>query len=212
MFLLFVAISSFGAGGYVAGRMQALSRLSITSESEFRDGLHGVVTWGLTLTLTALLALGGVAVASRATGPSGGALGPITSAAGEGTIATELDELFRGDHGTTETTAAYRRAEASRILMRSSGHVGLSDDDRSYLAEIVRSQTGLATLPTAERVNRITADVKQELHRARQAAVMQAFLAAAALMVGLAVAWFTAVEGGREYERKTVPLLYRSLR
>ncbi len=41
---------------------------------------------------------------------------------------------------------------------------------------------------------------REELRRARIAAVLQAFFIGAALMVGAAVAWLTAVEGGKDRE------------
>src|SRR5579859_973989 len=54
VFLLFVAVISFSVGGYVAGRMRAPLNLD-PAETEFRDGMHGLITWGATVVLAAVL-------------------------------------------------------------------------------------------------------------------------------------------------------------
>lgn len=45
-----------------------------------------------------------------------------------------------------------------------------------------------------------------ELHKARMAALLQAFSIAAALLVGAAVAWASAVHGGRDRESRLLPV------
>src|SRR5579859_1918929 len=50
VFLLFAALVSFALGGYVAGRMRAPLNLDPV-ETEFRDGMHGLATWGVTIVL-----------------------------------------------------------------------------------------------------------------------------------------------------------------
>jgi hypothetical protein len=57
-----------------------------------------------------------------------------------------------------------------------------------------------------DRVGRIIAESNDELHRARAAAVIEAFLVAAALLLGAAVAWFSAEEGGRDRELGRIPV------
>jgi hypothetical protein len=44
LYLVFVALSAFVAGGYISGRMR--SPLKIDAAVEFRDSMHGLVTWG----------------------------------------------------------------------------------------------------------------------------------------------------------------------
>jgi len=213
---LFVALCAFGIGGYAAGRMRArVAVVSETTETEFRDGMHGLFTWGLAILLTAILALGGAATISRSVAPSGGLSGPTASVAGENLIASELDGLFRSDRKIVDSDIQYRRAEAARILLKSSGHRGLSDEDRAYLAALAGREVGLAPDEAQARADRAISDSRDELRRARQAAVLQAFLIAAALLVGGAVAWFSAYEGGRDRLDGTVPVWnwsYRSRR
>ena len=45
LYLVLVALASYGLGGYIAGRMR---RRSDPSElPEFEDGMHGLVVWGI---------------------------------------------------------------------------------------------------------------------------------------------------------------------
>jgi len=196
VFLLFVAIVSFAIGGYIAARMRAPLNID-PAESEFRDGMHGLATWGVTIVLAAVLALGAAAVATSASVSSDGKA--FQSVAGETIIATELDDLFRT--GKVVDDIVYRRAEAARILLKSSSHNGVPNEDRRYLTAMTGIVAGVSETEAATRVDHATAAAKETLHRARVAAVVQAFFVAAALFVGVVVAWYAATEGGRDRER-----------
>ena len=195
VFLLFVAISSFSIGGYVAGRMRTTLNID-PAEMEFRDGMHGLAAWGATVILAAVLTLG-TAAATSAARSSGGT--PAESVAGEAIIATELDDLFRTTRVVGDPT--YRRAEAARILLKSSSHNGVPDSDRQYLTVITSIIAGVPETEAQERVSAALTASTDALHRARVAAVLQAFFVAAALFVGAVAAWFAATEGGRDRER-----------
>jgi len=201
VYLLVTALAAFGVGGYIAGRMRAALSLD-TGEMEFRDGVHGLITWGLAVVLTAIMALGLAATAMPAATASGGA-GNAQSVAGENIIASELDELFRTDRNVPDMS--YRRAEAARILLKASGHNGVTNPDRDYLTTITAAVAAIPPDMAAQRVNREIAAAKEEIHRARVAGVLQAFFIAAALFVGAAAAWFAACEGGRDRERGISP-------
>ena len=197
VFLLLVSVVSFCIGGYVAGRMRAPLNLD-PAVAEFRDGMHGLTTWGATVVLAAVIALGATATATSLAGRSGG--GTATqSSAGETVIATELDDLFRSDKAVSDLT--YRRAEAARILLKSSSHNGVPDNDRRYLTSIIGEVAGVPEAEAQERVDQAIAASRDALHRARVAAVLQAFFVAAALFVGAVVAWYAATEGGKDRER-----------
>jgi hypothetical protein len=204
IYLVFVALAGFGLGGYIAGRMRRPLVLA-GPEQELSDGIHGLVTWALVIILTAVLALGAAATASSAIAPAGGQAGASQSVAGENIIATELDELFWTVRPLHDDIT-YRRAEAARILLKSSSHEGVPARDREYLASVVSVVTGLPADAAKDRVDREIAAAKVELQRARTAAVLQAFFIAAALFVGAAVAWFASCEGGRERDTGYVPL------
>jgi hypothetical protein len=207
LYLLFVALMAFGLGGYVAGRMRAPLNIA-TPEIEFRDGIHGLVTWGLAVILTAVFALWTASVAASALQPSGGVTSQ--SVAGENVIAVELDELFRSDRDISNP--AYRRAEAARILLGASSRQGVPAGDRDYLAIITANSTGISLDAARTRVDQEVAASAEALHKARVAAVLQAFFIAVALFVGAAVAWFSACEGGRDRERGNYPIWNWSVR
>jgi hypothetical protein len=195
VFLLFTAMISFGIGGYIAARLRAPLNIDPV-ESEFRDGMHGLVAWGVSVGFAALLALGLVSTATSTARPSSS--DTVQSAAGEAIIATQLDELFRS--GKVIDNIAYRRAEAARILLKSSSHNGVSDTDRNYLQTITGIVAGVPEAEAKFRVDDAIAQSKQAIHRARIAAVIQAFFIAAALLVGAVVAWYAATEGGKDRE------------
>ncbi|MGH6876549.1 MAG: hypothetical protein ACREHV_04120, partial [Rhizomicrobium sp.] len=71
---------------------------------------------------------------------------------------------------------------------------------------IVAMRASVRGAEADDRVNRVIAESKDELRRARSAAVMEAFLIAAALLIGAAVAWFSAEEGGRDREFGRIPV------
>jgi len=185
--------------------MRSPTGQATTVESEFQDGMHGLIAWGLAILISATLALAGVLFASHTTAPSGGMLGPTASVAGESVIATELDELFRTDRKVIDSDIVYRRAEAARILLKTSGNKGVADEDRAYLAAIAARQAGISTAEARDRTDRVIAESATEIHRARVATVLQAFMIAAALLAGAAVAWFSATEGGDDRERGAIP-------
>lgn len=206
LFLIFVALSAFGLGGYIAGRMRASFRTPTVPETEFRDGVHGIVTWALAILITALLGLASAAALMPMVAPSGGAAGPGASTTGENIIATEVDGLLRTTRAINDPAISYRRAEVSRILMKAGSRSGIGSDDANYLAQIVQDRTGMGISDSAARTERIIGATAQELHRARVAAVLQAFMIAAGLLLGAAVAWYAAVEGGRDRQRGTLPV------
>ena len=196
-FLLFVAIIAFAVGGYISARMR--ERLSLDgAESEFRDGMHGLATWGVAIVLTAVLAgLLALGTALAAKPPASG--NAAQSNAAETMLATELDTLFRT--GRVIDDLSYRRAEAGRILLTANGKNGVSNPDRRYLTTITSIVLNVPEAEATARVNDAITKSQEALHRARVAAVLQAFFIAAALLVGAVISWYAAVEGGKDREK-----------
>jgi hypothetical protein len=119
-------------------------------------------------------------------------------------IASELDALFRSDRRIDMTDLSYRRSEAARLLLKSSGHDGIAADDQDYLTAMVSATTGIGASEANDRVQRAIAQSKDAVHRARQATVLEAFMIAAALLLGAAAAWMSSVEGGLDRENGRV--------
>ena len=206
LYLVFVALASFGLGGYVAGRMRSrLTAVAAVDETEFRDGMHGILSWALAIVLGAVIAIGAAQIASPATAPGGGNAGPSASVAGENSLAYELDQLFRSDRPIDAAEMTQARGEAARILLTSSGHTGVSPEDRDYLVALVSTRAHVSPAEADARVSKAIPRAHDALKSARQAGVMMAFLVAVALMLGAAVSWYAACEGGREREIGGVP-------
>ena len=196
LYLVLVALASYGLGGYVAGRVRARVTGASAEEVEFRDGTHGLLVWALATPLTALVAFATAQTLTRLAAPEGGATGPGTSVAGENIIAYDLDWLFRTDRRPEGDVSAIR-AEAARILLTTAGHRGMSTEDRAYLVRLVAARTGLAGPDAERRVDDIARRARENIRRARASAVVIAFSGGAAALLGAVMAWFAACAGGR---------------
>jgi hypothetical protein len=209
LYLVLVALAAYGLGGYVAGRLRGRLATANADEVEFRDGIHGVLVWALATLLTAALLLMGASAATRLTAPSGGAIGPATSVAGENIIAFDIDRLFRGDKRGSDTDIAYTRAEAARTLLSASGHSGVTTEDRSYLSRMVAARTGLAAAEAERRVDTAITRARENITRARRSTVVLAFMAGAAALLGAAAAWFAAGMGGKHRDENAPSMRFR---
>jgi hypothetical protein len=207
IYLLLTALVSFGLGGYVAGRLRERWHPSATADIvEFRDGTHGVLAWAIAVVVIGLVAAASAAaVASKAVEPTGSP----AATAGEPLIAYELDRLFRAERRAPEADLTYSRAEAGRILLAATGRQGITTEDRSYLARLVTSRTGIA-LPDAERrVDIAITGATTAVHKARRSAVILGFSTAASLLFGAAAAWYAACAGGRHRDTSAPSLSWR---
>jgi hypothetical protein len=163
------------------------------------------------LAAAVLIAISATAVA-RLAAPSSSTAGPSVSVGAENIVAYDLDRLFRSERRPAGADMAYDRAEAGRILLTASGHRGVSADDRSYLVRLVEQVTGLAQPEAERRVDMVIASARQNIVRARRSAVVLAFMAGAAAMVGAAAAWFAACAGGRHRDSGNALFLWQAVR
>jgi hypothetical protein len=189
LFLILTAAIGFGVGGYVTGRL-ATPFVGSADEDHavFWDGVHGLLMWGLAVLIGAVLA-------SAIARPAPVSDRPAASTSGETLLAYELDRLFRGDRRTGDTDIEPARSEAARILLTSSSHDGVAADDRTYLTRLVAARTGLVPAEAERRVTTAIDRSKETIARARRSAVITAFMSAAALLIGAAIAWAAAREG-----------------
>jgi len=203
IYLVVVAVAAYGLGGYVAGRMRQGLNNASPDETEFRDGIHGLLVWALATLLTAVLAL--TAAQGLASLASPATTGASASSAGEGLFAYELDRLFRGERAIADID--FRRDEASRILLAAGSADGVTAGDRTYLAQLVANRTGISDGDAQQRVQDVIARVSESIRRARHSTTLLAFFAGAAAMVGAAAAWFAAVAGGEHRDTAQIPSL-----
>jgi hypothetical protein len=202
------SIGSLLAGGYIAGRMRTAWHESISTEIAFRDGVHGLLVWALSIAAGVFLGL--LAAATAAT--TGAEFGRVAFSAPENTsvLASPVDQLLRTTAPTPSpagpTAAAApgvpqpeARPEVTRALANAVASGQLSDPDRKYLADIVAQRSGLSPTDSEKRVNEVYASAVKDVDAARKASVAAGLVTATALLVGLLAAWYAAQRGG--YQR-----------
>jgi hypothetical protein len=200
LYLVLQAMVSFAFGAYIAGRLRRPLVAGAAEQVETRDGLHGLAVWAIAVVLGAMVAaLVGAAAATR---PSVAAPG---ASAAEPVLSYELDKLFRSARRPPNIDMRADRAEAGRILLTSSGHNGVSSDDRAYLIQMVGSTTGLSAPDAERRVDNGIAAAKTALDRSRRSSIILAFSLATALLLGAVAAWAAACAGGRHRDGAPLP-------
>ena len=201
IFLILVALVSFGCGGYLAGRTRLAYGAAAAEDVERRDGWHGIASWALAVVLGVILAtLITVAAASHAS--------PLTarpSSSEPSVLSYEIDHLLRAPRRLPSAELVPVRSEAGRILLTSSSHSGISTDDRAYLAQIVTGVTGLNGADADRRVDTVIANSKRAISHARGSAIILAFSVAASLLLGAIAAWAGAEAGGRHRDGMPLP-------
>jgi hypothetical protein len=93
-----------------------------------------------------------------------------------------------------------QQAQVNRILLTALAPSGLSNDDRTYLAQLVAAQTGLSPDEAQRRVDAVTAQMKQDATQAaetaRKAAAYLSFWTFMSLLFGAVCATLGGVLGG----------------
>jgi hypothetical protein len=204
--VVFSAVGSFALGGYIAGRLRA--RWDATAdEIHFRDGVHGLLVWGLAVIIGVGMAWAAATTLTNRTTPS--TVPRDTSANEPGFLTYELDRLFRSDRAP-QGGDAEARAEAGRIVQTALGHTDIAPDDRAYLVRLVAARTGLPPTDADRRVQQIISESRDAAAKARRSAVILAFTLAAALVAAAGAAWATALAGGRHRDEDLAPSLHFS--
>ncbi len=223
LWLLWVQVSSFMAGGYLAGRLRRRVGAATEDEVDIRDGSHGLMVWAIGTLLGAVMLASGIMGATQTAGQAAGA----AAGAAASTVAEEgsdaftdylADTLFRGGEQPSNAQAAQRtREEVGRIIAQSVANGELADDDRAYIVEVVAARTGVepqeveARVADAEQlIVAMRDEALQAADRARQIGVLAAFLVAASLLVSAAGAYFAAGVGGRHRDEGTIIARWRS--
>jgi polyhydroxyalkanoate synthesis regulator phasin len=234
LWLLWVQISSFFAGGYLTGRMRRRVGDATEHESDIRDGSHGLVVWALGLLIGAAIAYSGVSgalsTAANAIGSAGGAAANAASnVAGQALDqnALLLDRLVRpanpgaapnapagqqpGEAAAAPQQAGAERDALGRILMSAVSDEGMNDADRQYLIQTVAARAGIPPEEAQRRVDEIVQQAKDleakaraAAEHARKLAMLAAFITAASLFVSGAAAYYGATLGGNHRDRQTV--------
>ncbi len=218
LWTLWVVVSSFMAGGYIAGRLRRRIGDSTEHESDVRDGSHGLLVWAVGLVLASLLLAAGISGAAGVVAKGAGAAGVVAANTDDYTI----DSLLRpnaagavtvnnadGSAGmpqpSNESAATLQsdRQEIGRLLVFGRKGGALTPDAKTYLVQRVAARTGLSQADAQARVDQVIADAKKKADDARKIGVLIAFITAAALAVAAAAAAWAANLGGRHRDQGT---------
>jgi hypothetical protein len=117
LWLLWTQILSFSLGGYVTARLRARHADESEHETDVRDGMHGIVMWGVGVLAAAFIAfvgLGGATTAARTAdrGDVVASAGAVASSKINQAVAKEARE----NPDAAGSTQAEREAEISRKL------------------------------------------------------------------------------------------------
>jgi hypothetical protein len=178
---------SSALGGYFAGRLRTKHHATLHGdEAFFRDTAHGFLSWAVATivvaafsasTLTAGLS-GSAKVAGLAAGAGAASMAPK---ADEGKIGPAdhnmylVDTLFRSPSSKPNTapTAAdthETRGEATRILVTGIKNGDVSEQDRTYLTQLVAARANISQAEAAKRVDDTIATMKADEDKLKQAA------------------------------------------
>ena len=219
LWLLWVQVSSFMAGGYLAGRLRRRVGDATEDEVDMRDGSHGLMVWAVGTLVGAVMLASGIMGAAQTAGQAAGAAATMAAEEGSDAFAGYLgDTLFRAEQPATSQAAQRTREEVGRIIGQSVANGELADDDRAYLVQVVAAQTGLEPEAVEARVDGAEAQIVamrdealEAADRARQIGVLAAFLVAASLLVSAAGAYFAAGVGGRHRDEGTIIQRWRPI-
>ena len=117
LWVLWIQLVSFTIGGYVAARLRPKLPELTEHETDVRDGMHGLLVWGVGVIAAALISLAtlGGATAAANDGARGNLAASVAQAAGE-----EIDQAAAREGATNpqaaDESASERRAEVARKL------------------------------------------------------------------------------------------------
>jgi len=213
IWMIVVQFIAASTGGYLAGRLRTKWATIHSDEVYFRDTAHGFLVWALGLVATAaFLTSAAASIVSGAARPQTAALSTprgteIGSSPSVGTEALDSSEyfisaLFRSDHPNRTDGSA--RAEAKTIFAHDLRQKNLPGADRTYLANLVSTTTGISQLNADRRVSEVFTQLQHETDVTRKATARLFLWLFIALLIGAFCASVAATLGGRERDRVQV--------
>src|SRR3984885_12531693 len=229
LWLVFAQAVGFAVGGYVAGRLRRPPANLHNAEGKFRDGANGLVVWAIGVVVSSFIlaaaidkigSAAGTAVAGTAVAGVAGAasqapsmdyftdmlLRPTPQGGTNQGMANNADAAApnsgaaSGAPANSNNNNSQERGQVYRIMLTSLGPNGMSNDDRTYLAQVVATQTGMSQQDAQNRVNDVINQAKQDATQtadaARKAAAYLSFWTFMSLLFGAVCATLGGVLGG----------------
>ncbi|GAC1339188.1 MAG: hypothetical protein NVSMB26_26910 [Beijerinckiaceae bacterium] len=190
---VWVAVSSFAVGAYLAGRLRHRIHDATEHESDVRDSSHGLLVW-------ALAALAGTYLISSALT---GATHAAANADKANPARYAADTLLRTDRAAPDGYNEPLHRDVAAVLAAHATGAPIPAEDRNYLARTVAARTGAAQPDAERRVDAAVTEVREAANTARRTGIVLGFLTAASLAIGAAAAWAAAALGGRHRDEET---------
>ena len=213
IWLAWVMVVGFGAGGYLCGRLRRRAGDATPHEVEARDGMHGLLVWATgAMVGTVLAAFGAGGFISAGVS----AADTVTELAGDAVSSDYFaNVMLRGDAGATTgegadaiSVAPAVQQEVATIITRSLTTGEMVDRDRTYMAQVVAANSDLGQDEARARVDEAIAEIdaaraaaREVAEKARVAGVIFGFIAAATLLIGAVAAFFAAAAGGHHRDQ-----------
>ena len=237
LYAAIVAVGSFAAGGYIAGRMRMPPTPEEVEEAHFRDGAHGFAVWAVAMVVFAVVAASGIGGAIKTVTQATAAVSGATAAGaasnpaiGQSVLSTSptdyaVDRLLApapGSASGNQQQAAQPSRDNAPILRAFGASLKsgqLAQRDKDMLVGIVMQRTGLPQADAEKRVDESYAELKQAEQKvrdaaevARKAALITAFATAAIALLGCAAACVAASAGADHRHKRMDILLFGSRR
>ena len=189
LWMVITLVASYLAGGYIAGRMRRRVESATDDEVTARDGINGLVVWGLGSVITAVMLSNALSFAANTAGNvaagAGKAAGTVVEAAGSavGGAASGLadaagaaipdeakndptdylsNQLLRPNQVDPLTADPEQLAEQTASIVANIYRTGeVSEEDRTYLAGAVAARTDLTQAQAKERVDQIVTQAQE---------------------------------------------------
>ena len=204
VWLIIVQWLSSGLGGYLTGRLRVKWINVHSHEVFFRDTAHGFLTWCVATVIGTILiffmassALSGSAYSLSAFNHemSGSSHHEVHAQNPADVTSYYTDSLFRADHPVA--TGPDLRAEVTRIFVRGVKNGRVSEDDKTYLAQVIASQTGISQQEAEKRVDNLIIQAHNDAEEARKAAAELSIYSFLSMLVGAFIASASAALGGK---------------
>jgi hypothetical protein len=195
IWLIFIEIIASALGGYLTGRLRTKWTLVHTDEIFFRDTANGFLSWAVALVITiGFLASATVSMVGNIRANAARDTG------GQSTInvnAYYIDASFRADQPTPNADLS-RRAEAGRILTAALAKNEISSQDRTYLAQLIATTTGISVADADKRISDVMTEALSAEDIARKATARLLLWFFLSLLMGAFSASYAATVGGRQ--------------
>lgn len=198
VWLLLTLIAAYLAGGYIAGRMRRRVETASRDEITTRDGINGLVVWGLGTILTAVMLTSVIGTAARTASSvaatagqaagavmqtAGAAVGGAVSGVASGVANAAIPQDVQNNPADFLSNRLLRPAQINpdnidpeQIAMQAASIVGdiyrtgdISDEDRTFLVNAVAARTDLTQQQVAARVDEVVTAAQDARQQAADA-------------------------------------------